>query len=237
MPAMSKDGEIGRRIKRLRIDILDISSQAEFAEKIGGVTRGAVGNWERGEGIKVANIQRISSAFNVSFDWLSTGRGEPLNGALTTPFTKSVKTSMAPIKGFVEAGHWQEVESGGTGEMPEYVPSSGEYPPEWQYAFIVHGESVNRVAKDGERLICLDLIKSQVEIEDGDLVVVERTRFDGQMIERTAKRVKRTLTGLELWPDSDHPNHQTPVSYRPDGDPDHNSVVIIAKVLWVLKKP
>ena len=230
--------ETGRRIRRLRTQILDPKlSQSDLAERIGGVTRGAVGNWELGKGIKTANLQRIAEEFGVSFEWLTTGRGDPLNGALTTSVTKSVQPGPLPIRGVVEAGSWQDVESWGAEDMPEYVPSAGEYPLDWQMAFVIHGESVNRTARDGEQVVCLDLIKSGVDIQHDDLVIVERSRFGGQMIERTAKRVRQTASGIELWPDSTHPEHQTPIAYRPNGDPEHNSVRIIAKVIWVLRRP
>lgn len=234
---MKSDGDIGRRIRRLRSQILGIKSQSQFADKIGGVTRGAVGNWERGQGIKLANLQRIAEVFNVNYEWLTLGRGEPLNGKLTTPLIKSSNIGMVPIRGVVQAGHWQDVDLWGADEMPEYVPSSGDYPIDWQFAYTVHGESLNRSAKDGDRLICVDLIKSGMPIEHDDLVVVERHRYGGQAVERMAKRVRQTTRGIELWPESDHPDHQEAIAYEPDGDPEHNHVTIVAKVLWIMHKP
>ncbi|APH71419.1 XRE family transcriptional regulator [Aquibium oceanicum] len=66
---------IGKRIKYLRTVVLGLSQQA-FAARLESVTRGAVGNWERGEGIKRENIERISEEFDFPFEWLATGRGE-----------------------------------------------------------------------------------------------------------------------------------------------------------------
>jgi phage repressor protein C with HTH and peptisase S24 domain len=234
-PRMTDDPELGRRIRFLRTNILEMKSQQEFADRLGEVTRGAVGNWERGKGIKRANLELISKTFSASFEWLATGRGEPLDGELTTSITKSSKVGLAPVKGFVEAGHWQDVFYGGADDMHEYVPTSSDYPADWQYAYIVHGESINRTARDGDKLICVDLVKSHVAIRDGDLVIVERSRFDGQIVERTAKRVKQTLRGIELWPDSEHPDHQTPIPYETDDET--AGVLVTAKVVWVLRKP
>lgn len=78
MPAMKKqptesDLEIGERIKTLRA-YLDIKG-TKLAADI-GVSRGAVGNWERGQGIKRENLQKIADYYKVSFDWLATNRGE-----------------------------------------------------------------------------------------------------------------------------------------------------------------
>ena len=49
-------------------------SQERFAETL-GTTRGAVGNWELGKGIKLENLERIAEKFGVSLDWLSRGTG------------------------------------------------------------------------------------------------------------------------------------------------------------------
>lgn len=71
-----------------------MGSQAEFAEALGGVTRGAVGNWELGKGVKLENLRNMSSRFSVSFDWLATGTGEPprtVRFGDNEPATKVVK--------------------------------------------------------------------------------------------------------------------------------------------------
>lgn len=67
---------IGDRIRRLRLHILKIPSQIEFAERL-GVSRGAVGNWETGQGIKRSSLEKIVEAFGVSYEWLATGIGQP----------------------------------------------------------------------------------------------------------------------------------------------------------------
>lgn len=71
------DLELGERIRYLRKEILGLNSQAEFAERL-GVTRGAVGNWEIGTGVKRTTLQQISEVFDVSLVWLSTGAGSPV---------------------------------------------------------------------------------------------------------------------------------------------------------------
>jgi len=63
----------GERIKRVRQKLQ--LTQTEFATFLGGVSRGAVGNWERDQGIKEENLELISLKTGVSFEWLATGRG------------------------------------------------------------------------------------------------------------------------------------------------------------------
>lgn len=50
-------------------------TQEAFAAKLGTTTRGAVGNWELGKGIKTDNLVAIADVFSVSFEWLANGRG------------------------------------------------------------------------------------------------------------------------------------------------------------------
>ena len=65
---------IGQRIQELRTGLG--LTQTEFAERLGKVTRGAVGNWERDQGIKRENLSLIARRFQVSMEWLATGRGK-----------------------------------------------------------------------------------------------------------------------------------------------------------------
>lgn len=150
----------------------------------------------------------------------------PMNETLT-----SVK-----VIGKVAANTWMDVDSMDFSyDDLETVPTLGGVPPEWQFALVVEGKCLNRVANHGDKLICLDLVKAHVSAQPEDLVIVERRRFAGQMVERTAKRLKKSAKGMELWPESFEPEHQEPIAlYEPDEDVD---VRIVAKVLWVLRKP
>lgn len=63
----------GDRIRQVR-EKLHLT-QAGFAQLLGSISRGAVGNWERDQGIKEENIELISEKTGVSYEWLATGRG------------------------------------------------------------------------------------------------------------------------------------------------------------------
>ena len=138
------------------------------------------------------------------------------------------------IVGSVKASSWQDVTEQPTNEEPQYVPSASDFPADWQYAYTVDGPSVNKTARDGDILVCVDLIKSGADVVENDLVIVERTRFNGAMLERTAKRVRKAIAGPELWPDSDDPEHQDPI---PLSAADDDEIRVSAKVIWVLRKP
>lgn len=175
--------------------------------------------------------EKYSRKFKVSLEWLLTGRHS--QSALTMPANKTAKINQVPVIGAVKAGAWQDIEGWGEPSMAEFVPSLGEYPLDWQFALTVDGNSINKVARHGDKLVCLDLIKSQTLIREDDLVIVERLRYGGQMIERTAKRVRQVIDGYELWPESTDPEFQKPIPYRGDGD----EVRVSAKVIWILRKP
>ena len=63
---------IGARIKELRESRK--LTQQQFADAL-GVSRGAVGNWERDLGIKTENIAQIASTFGAPFQWIAEGVG------------------------------------------------------------------------------------------------------------------------------------------------------------------
>lgn len=64
---------IGERIRYIRKS--SGVSQEDFAKRLDGVTRGAVGNWETGKPISRENLQAIASKWGVSLDWLAEGKG------------------------------------------------------------------------------------------------------------------------------------------------------------------
>ena len=166
--------------------------------------------------------------FKVPIEWLLTGRGGSV-----TPLAKTPLASV-PVIGIVRAGAWQDINAGDS-SVYEVVPAAPDAPAEWQYAYTVEGTSLDKIAQPGDILVCIDCIKSRVDIKDGDLVVVERSRYGGQMVERTAKRIRRTTSGIELWPESNDPQYQDPI--RLDGLHEDDSVEVRAKVLWIMKRP
>jgi SOS-response transcriptional repressor LexA len=186
----------------------------------------------------VRAAERYARALKVSAAWLLTGEG---NGPLAQSNTQGLTKSSAPVgyitvKGKVAANNWMNVADMDFGyDDQEYVPSVGNYPIDWQFALKIEGNCLNKIASHGDVLVCLDTIAASIDIEAGDLVVVERSRYDGEMVERTAKRVRMTSEGYELWPESTDPQHQNPIKLT--GADDSESVRVMGKVLWILRKP
>ncbi|EXL06238.1 hypothetical protein BG46_15815 [Brucella anthropi] len=182
-------------------------------------------------------LPKLAQALGVDPLWLEKGisSSAPIIAKPSlTPIQQSVGS--IPVTGKVAANTWLSVDDMDFGyDDIEYVPSASGYPVELQFALKVEGNCLNKIANHGDRLICLDIAKTGIETEDGDLVIVERSRFEGQMIERTAKRLRRTADGYELWPESTDPAHQEPIKLHRVDNGDH--VRIIGKVLWIMRKP
>lgn len=182
--------------------------------------------------------------FNVSLVWLLQGKGQMSNELgnpssnvkLSLPLRKAVAPNriIAKIKvvGRVAAGVFREVEPMNAENFPDSpFPPDPNWPVTSQFDLIVEGNSINRFARDGEVLRCVDLNRSAIELVDGDLVVVRKTDLSGK-IETTAKRARRRNGGWDLWFDSDDPKYQGIVPMKAaDGD----EIEMIAVVLYAYR--
>jgi SOS-response transcriptional repressor LexA len=141
------------------------------------------------------------------------------------------KITTAFIVGDVAAGVWAE-----PGVHFEPIPSTivvdDKWPEKSVYLLRVRGTSINRHAKDGDLVLCLDAYAAPRDFQHGDWVVAERTDADGR-IETTVKRVQGNRhTGFVLAPDSDDPAFQTPIRI---GKHDGEAVEVKAFVLDFIK--
>lgn len=139
------------------------------------------------------------------------------------------------IKGQVAAGLWMEAGLFETDAVKQStIAGDLRYPAEYQYLLQINGESLNRIARDGDLILCLDYLDAGIEIKSGDLVVVERSRDGGHTIERTAKRIVRRNGAIELRPESNDPRFQDAVVFN-EHDEEATEVRIIAKILSVIR--
>jgi SOS-response transcriptional repressor LexA len=140
------------------------------------------------------------------------------------------------LKGQVAAGLWMEAglfESDAVRETT--IAGDLRFPSRSQYLLQINGESLNRIARNGDLILCLDFADAGIEVKSGDLVVVERSRDGGHTIERTAKRIVRRDGMIELRPESDDPRFQEPLIFS-EHDEEATEVRIIAKVLSVIRQ-
>lgn len=227
-PKSTLQKRVRERMDALELNALETAKRAKLGSSfVRDILRG------KSRSPSAENLDKLATALETTSDWLMGRSADP----------QSLRKVAAPVEGVrvlgkVAANTWYTVDEYVHDEPEmeaETIPSVSGYPLEWQFGMIVEGNCLNRVAAHGDRLVCLDLIKSQIDIEEDDLVIVERRRFEGMMRQRTAKRVKRTSMGFELWPESDDPAHQEPI--RLYDVPDGEEIGVMAKVLWVLRKP
>ena len=193
-----------------------------------GLEPGAVYDISRGRDPSFSKMIKLAQAHGFSLDSL-TGRN----------VIEPSRAEGIPVKGQVAAGVWHEIEAADVESFePLPVALDLRWPAEAQYGLIVRGSSINRFASAGDVLVCLDLGMTGLQIADEDMVVVERIRGQAGMREVTAKRVRFIENGMELWPDSDDPHFQSPVTIHHGEDrTEDDGIRIIARVEWAFKSP
>lgn len=138
------------------------------------------------------------------------------------------------VRGSVGAGAWHQVElppeDSELDESP--FPPDAHYPTRAQYDLIVQGNSINRFARDGERLRVVDIDAAGIDVFDDDLVIVLKSRDGGQLVETTAKRIRKRGPITELWPESDDPRWQEPERLDSRRTKDGEEGRIVALVLY-----
>lgn len=91
----------------------------------------------------------------------------------------------------------------------------------------VVNESMNRIIPPGSLVHVVDAIEIGYAPNHDDVVVVERVRGNGWLVERTVKQVAMTSEGVELWPRSHNPRYQSPISLVGGAEPEEDVQVHI----------
>lgn len=204
---------VGDRIKEARQ--LAGKTQADLARAC-EVSRAAVSLWEASTSTPTQdNLEKCALYLKVDFYWLMTGKSAP-SISPTQSLAGETSVSGVPVVGTVEAGAWREVEPS-EAEPSEYVPMPEDprYKAFPRYAVRVNGDSVDLEIPDGGYAVYVDVADVGKEPADGQLVVAERIRHQGGLIETTIKQYRLNGRGAELWPCSSNPKHGSAISLRP----------------------
>ncbi len=137
-------------------------------------------------------------------------------GAALEPTNSDIIT--IHVRGAVQAGHWAEAM-----EWPVDDWQKVSLPrPDGHRSYFglrVRGPSMNQVYPDGTILVCVPFHDYDHGLEDGDHVIVQR--WQSGQVEATVKELRHGPEGaVWLWPRSDHPEHQTPITLPRNGQ-DH----------------
>lgn len=216
-------------------------SQEQFASKL-GTTRGAVGNWELGKGIKQNNLSQISEVFGVSVDWLMSKKGiaPGPDGAPEDEFDAVSR----PVSGIQEIDVRAGLGGGGTMDGREVrhdgryadpiKPEAWHFPtqfmreeiraPESQVVILeTHGDSMEPTISSGERII----VHTGMRTPSPDGIFALRDTF-GNIV---AKRVQVLRRGdpprvLIISDNKSHPQEEVGL----------DEITIVGRVLWGLKR-
>jgi len=215
-------------------------SQEKFAEIL-GTTRGAVGNWELGKGIKLENLRQISEKFEVSLDWLSKGTGRTPNGP---DIEIDVDAEPRPVSGILEIDVRAGLGGGGSTDGRE-VRHDGNYadpvkPEAWHFPtrfmrdemratenqviiLETNGDSMEPTIGSGERII----VHTGLRTPSPDGIFALRDTF-GSIV---AKRLQVLRRGdaprvLIISDNKSHPTEEVGL----------DEITIVGRVIWGLKR-
>lgn len=228
LPAMARKPR-AKKLPPLAQRLLKCRTEKDWSQSYVGralhVTRNAVSLWESGDSTPAPDrLRRAAVLFGKSYEWLSTGRGSEQE---TNTHVEGLR-----LVGDIAAGVWREVsESQDMDYSRVPVAPVNDYPTEAQYALKIAGNSLDRIAKDGAIIHCVDVGMAGLTPREGDLVCVERIRAG--LREMTVKRIRKGNGALELWPESYDPTHQEKLAYKPPRG--EGEVIIKAIVIGVFQ--
>lgn len=236
-PAMNEE-----LLTRIQLRLKELGISATAAAKAGGLGADAIRDLKRKphNSVTLETIRKLASGLQTTPEWLAFDID---NRAPAKPAPEGG----LPVIGEVAAGSWQEVhqeaQDGPPGLslfQPVPVARDPRWPADSQFGLIVRGTSINNTALDGDILACVEWWALKREPLEGELVIVERFRDSGHLMERTAKLFRAVKDAYELWPDSMDPRWEAPIVVPKDlGFDAENSdgirVNVRAKVVWIHK--
>lgn len=177
------------------------------------------------------NLNKLARALKTTPEYL-TGGGD--SGSVTP-----IEGPPLSFAGIVKAGAFLPVDEyfnqDGV-DVPEFVTAHPGYKKARQYTWRVSGSSMDLVdIRDGMWVVGVDYgdyVENYGDIESGEYVVAERSRFGGSERELTVKEVKFYRDRMELLPRSSDPEYKPIiVPYGPNADADTETVALLAVVV------
>lgn len=197
---------------------------------------------EKTKNLRGDTANKLAAALDCDVAYLTGEQPEPRKHSESLEKALTTGVVSAPVVGDIAAGVWHE-SNPFTVFDPDSRPDNEETPlvpyvpdPKFsglkQFAVRVKGPSVNKVIPDGYYAICVPYWEARTAIQDGDLVVVERTRAG--LHEGTIKKVARVRGGYELRPDSDDPRHRDPIVLAADLEHDKNDPDVRVEIVGLV---
>lgn len=217
---------VGERLRKARV-AAGYSSASAAAEAFGWHPQNVRDHEAERRGVSPDQAERYARAYRSTAEWLLFGRGDQTgkpkaSGEITLPIRYEVAAS-----GFLERDELPQ-RPYGFHTVPSVAPYAGT--PQWLERVI--SDSMDLLLPVGSLVHVVDAITLEYEPRHGDIVIVERSRAQGALVERTIKQVVLTPAGPELWPRSHNARHQSAISLHDgDGSSDDLTVQIVGKVI------
>lgn len=216
---ITEQSALGRALKRLRVKAK--LTQEEAAERAGVVVQ----SWRRYEwghrDLAFDKIARLAEAVNSTRDELLDERAQILAGGIdgadhagAARRTPPERPRHLPIRDRVQAGAWLMADDLDQMSGRTYPASPDpRFPHADQWLSEVVGDSVDQLRiYEGDLVHCVDAIALGYFPKTGDIVEVERVRFQGAERQLTVKQVEVTVGGeWLLWPRSSNPRWREPL--------------------------
>lgn len=223
---------------RIRKCLRDLGLSDSAASKQAGFDRSVLGKFLRGavEEMTDKNLRALAAVLGVEPAYL---RGEIDNPTSRLERTGEVAPMVlgadVPIVGYVEAGAFRPIDWFDDLDLGVIVNGfNPTFSREKQFGWVVKGDSMNQAGiNEDDELVCLDPWEAQVEIGDGDFVIVERAINGGHTREVTVKELKVFDDRYELVPHSSNPKHQpivVPRTYDLGDDLEYRIIGIVISV-------
>lgn len=187
-----------------------------------------------------STLEKIGRATGITYEQFLLDGGAGARAELRK--VAPARTS-APVVATVEAGTWREVDPFDQSEHQWIAVEPDEkFPHATQEVYIVSGDSMNQAEphpiKPGAKVVAVryEDIMRQVPLRDGLIVVVQRTRDDGQAREISIKEVAWFDDRIEFRPRSSNSRHR-PIVVQHDAWEDNGvTVEVLALVRSVINE-
>jgi transcriptional regulator with XRE-family HTH domain len=237
--------QIGQALRRIRKRADMTQEQAADAANV------VVQSWQRYEWgqrqFTLDKLEEIARAVGSTAAGLlqEAGAAEPTSaGGFTLqegpaqPFRHAPELTLLPVRDAVRAGAWLSVD-----ELDQSPPRTSttardpRYPHADQWLAPTVGDSMNlRGILDGDLVHLVDAIAINYQPVSGDIVEVERTRFQGSERELTLKEIVIQDDTLELWPRSTNPKWSTPLVFRDGLNTEEDEVRIRGLMIQLIRR-
>lgn len=216
------------------------------AARDGGLNRAFVNDIliEKKTSVRAQDLDKLAQALEMSPITLLTeisGTAEHDDFSLVYREAKQQNAQLV-IRGFVQAGVWQEHfdDNWGEAHMGEHpVLPEPDYDVGDQFLLEVRGDSMNasepQPIREGALLKCVSFSAWRRPVETGGIVVIRRNRYAGGVAEFTVKRAHVFNDRVEFRPESTNPAYMPIVLPKPATDNgDETEIQVVAVVTEII---